>query len=253
MGRQGADAGSARPYARGVAQRRHHYERAFEAYLRLRRHPYIAVDEARKALLPPGAKLAVVDRAARSGVGEGEAAAAGVATALKSFDFVLYGPALNWLVDVKGRKASAAALAGFADGRASGGRRLECWVTREDIDSLRTWEGLFGAGFQAAFVFVYWCESQPPDGLFQEILEYQGRWYAIRAVTVEAYRSAARTRSPRWGTVDVRAADFERLSRPFDSAWPAGDVERAATGWNPGLVRLEPLEGDSGPTEAGGA
>ena len=55
-----------------------HYEAAFEDYLRKKGLPYIAVDEAKKALFA-GAKL-------------------------KSFDFVVYnkkGP--NLLVDVKGR------------------------------------------------------------------------------------------------------------------------------------------------------
>lgn len=35
-----------------MAQRRHHYEQAFEAFLREERIPYVAVNEARKALLP---------------------------------------------------------------------------------------------------------------------------------------------------------------------------------------------------------
>lgn len=35
-----------------MAQRRHHYEQAFEAYVRQERIPYVAVNEAKKALLP---------------------------------------------------------------------------------------------------------------------------------------------------------------------------------------------------------
>jgi hypothetical protein len=35
-----------------MAQRRHHYEQAYEAFLRDQRIPYVAVNEARKALLP---------------------------------------------------------------------------------------------------------------------------------------------------------------------------------------------------------
>ena len=37
----------------------------------------------------------------------------------------------------------------------------------EDVRSLTEWEKLFGDGFQAAFVFVYACDAQPPDALFQ--------------------------------------------------------------------------------------
>lgn len=37
-----------------MAQRRHHYEQAFEAFLRDQRIPYVAVNEAKKALVPRG-------------------------------------------------------------------------------------------------------------------------------------------------------------------------------------------------------
>jgi len=178
-----------------VAQRRHHYESAFEHYLRARRVPYVAVDEARKALLP-----------ARAGA---DAAAA----ALKSFDFVVYGAETNLLVDIKGRKIARAA------GRNPGWSRLQNWATREDVDSLRAWRGLFGPGFGAAFVFVYWCAEQPPDGLFQEVFAHRDRWYAVRAVTLPDYEANMTVRSERWGTVHLPAAAFERVSRPF---CPAG-------------------------------
>ena len=62
-----------------MADRNVHYEAAFEAFLRDKGIPYVAVDEAKKALFA-NAKL-------------------------KSFDFVVYsknGP--NLLVDVKGRQ-----------------------------------------------------------------------------------------------------------------------------------------------------
>ena len=40
-----------------MAQRRFHYEQAFEYYLRANRVPYVAVDEAKKSLLPEGETL----------------------------------------------------------------------------------------------------------------------------------------------------------------------------------------------------
>lgn len=192
-----------------MAQRRHHYERAFEWFLRSRRIPYVAVDEARKALLPDSASLRVET------IGNAKTDdAKPEASALKSFDFVIYGEAgANLLIDIKGRrvgssrstKGDAALLAG----------RLESWVTMDDVDSLRTWESLFGAGFQAAFIFVYWCDRQPPDALFQEIFEYRGVWYALRAVTLRAYAEHMKIRSPRWKTVDVPRGAFERITQPF--------------------------------------
>lgn len=190
--------------------RRHHYELAFESYLRAHRVPYVAVDEARKALLPEGARLAVGD----AGDAEGT-----TTRALKSFDFVMYpsaergdaAAAENLLIDVKGRKVSTRAQSR----RAGATGRLENWVTEEDVSSLTTWQALFGAGFRAAFAFVYWCDAQPPDGLFQHIIEHRGRWYAVRAILVDDYVVCMRPRSPRWRTVHLPTAEFERLSRPL--------------------------------------
>lgn len=194
-----------------MAQRRHHYEQAFEQYLRAERVPYVAVDEAKKALMPEGSPLTV--RAA---------ADPGRESSLKSFDFVLYGAsdsgrsgdgrASNLLVEVKGRRVASSARGAPGALRSP---RLESWVTLEDVRSLRTWAGLFGPEFLAAFVFLYWCEDQPPDALFQEVFEHRGRWYAVRAVTVERYAAAMKTRSPRWGTVHVPGPVFERISQPL--------------------------------------
>src|SRR4051794_25950318 len=100
-----------------------HYEAAFEDYLRKKGLPYIAVDEAKKALFA-GAKL-------------------------KSFDFVVYRPeGKNLLVDVKGRTLSTP------------NSTLPNWTTREDLDDLRQWQEIFGDGFSAMFLFIsHWPGS----------------------------------------------------------------------------------------------
>ena len=205
-----------------MAQRRHHYEQAFEAHLRAQRVPYVAVDEARKALLPEAGAMSISVPSLEGGVTQ---------SSLKSFDFVIYGkpggPAAHVLAEVKGRRVGKRPSGGrspehAANGRASvSARRLDSWTTLEDIESLRVWEQLFGPEFAAAFVFVYWCDDQPPDGLFQEVFEHRGRWYAIRAVRLEAYRKLMKPRSLSWGTVHLTAEDFERASQPF-----TGRVER---------------------------
>jgi hypothetical protein len=164
-------------------QRRHHYELAFEHHLRERRVPYVAVDEARKALLPAGTIWGA---------------------SLKSFDFVLYGEGLNLLAEVKGRRI--------------GGRGLDSWATQEDVDALTGWERLFGDGFAGALVFVYWCESQPPAPLFEEVFEFKGRWYAIRAALARDYAPIMKPRSVRWRTVHVPGPGFDRISRPLGAA-----------------------------------
>lgn len=185
-----------------MAQRRHHYELAFEHYLRDRRVPYVAVDEARKALLPDDA---AVER--RSGGAPGDPGS------LKSFDFVLYGRDANLLVEIKGRKIARRPRAPTRDRLlAPSPGRLESWVTEEDVDSLLTWESLFGDGFRAAFVFVYWCDELPKAALFEEVFEFRERWYALRAVPLAGYAALMKPRSQRWRTVHLSTADFDRIS-----------------------------------------
>ncbi len=196
-----------------MAQRRHHYERAFEAYLRARRIPYISVDEARKALLPDGSPLRatpILPPGAPS-------------LSLKSFDFVIYAqpgqrgrPGANLLVEVKGRRAPALRSA------SSGALRLESWVTEDDVAGLARWQALFGVEFDAAFVFLYWCDLQPPDALFDEVFEDRGRWYALRAIRLRDYAAHLRPRSARWRTVHLASEDFDRFSGPlWTSASPS--------------------------------
>lgn len=166
----------------GVANRRFHYDRAFEHYLRANAIPYIAVDEAKRALH---------HKSTPSG--------------LKSFDFVVYsedGP--NLLVDVKGRKHS---------GRT--GRSFQNWVTRDDVKCLRQWAGIFGEGFEPAFAFLFWCDAQPPDALFHEVFEFGSRWYAVLAVRLKDYTEHMRDRSAKWDTVSLPAAAFDDISVPL--------------------------------------
>lgn len=215
-----------------MGQGHHHGERAFESFLRARRTPYVSVNEARRSLLPL----------------RGECGP----TNLKSFDFVVYtatsAGGANLLVDVKCRRlptppkvpplrivgADGVTRPAWAPNRRPA--RLENWATMEDVRSLRAWEGLFGRGFKAAFVFVYWCDAtadsscaQPPDGLFDEVFLDAGRWYAVRGVLVDDYEPAMQLRSARWQTVDLPVARFERLSDGFGRTWLGGRSAAAAT------------------------
>ena len=151
-----------------MSRRRQHYETAFENYLRLHRVPFISVDEARRSVLPEGASLKFDD-------GSG-------ASTLKSFDIVIYDEPVNYLVDIKGRKIPL--KKGDGD-RPVPRSRLQTWVTEDDVKSLTRWETLFGDGFCSAFVFLYWCEAPPPDGLFTEVFDDHGRWYAPRVVLLD--------------------------------------------------------------------
>lgn len=188
-----------------MALRQHHYERAFESYLRDQHVPYIAVNEAKRALLPADAKFQVDD-------GSG-------AASIKNFDFVVYGSgqggglerAENLIVEIKGRRLPRIRLADGTPAKP----RLESWVTEDDVLALERWQSLFGVGYRSVFVFVYWCDDIPPDGLFTEVFEYQGRWYTVRVVTLDDYQAHMKPRSPKWKTVNLAKTDFESLWRGF--------------------------------------
>ena len=116
-----------------MAHRNIHYEAAFEDYLRCMGLPYVAVDEAKKAIF--------------------------AGAAIKSFDFLVYstnGP--NLLADVKGRK--------FPDTgggpRRGNTRAWENWITRDDVIGLGEWEKVFGPDFRATLIFAYWLQGRPP-------------------------------------------------------------------------------------------
>lgn len=163
-----------------MADRSVHYEAAFEAFLRHRGVPYVAVDEAKKALFY-NAKL-------------------------KSFDFVVYsknGP--NLLVDVKGRQAR--------NGR--GGASYQTWTTQQDVEDLLQWQQVFGEGFQAVLAFVYWIDPPltPEPGMF----EFRERWYLLMGIELNEYREHMRRRSVKWETVSLPIADFRSLARPIES------------------------------------
>lgn len=163
-----------------MADRSIHYEAAFEGFLRDRGIPYVAVDEAKKALFA-NAKL-------------------------KSFDFVVYsknGP--NLLVDIKGRT--------MRDGKKS--RNFETWTTQRDVEDLMQWQQVFGEGFQAIIAFVYWIDSPltPEQGMY----EFRDKWYWLFAVDLAEYRNHMRRRSVKWETVSLPIEHFRQLARPLES------------------------------------
>jgi hypothetical protein len=183
-----------------MADRSIHYEAAFEAYLRHRGIPYVAVDEAKRALFAD-AKL-------------------------KSFDFVVYskrGP--NLLVDIKGRQCKSRGGAGSRGGGAGSGRAsLQTWAAEQDIMDLSQWEQVFGDGFKAILIFMYWIDAPltPEPGMF----EHRDRWYLLMGVDLAEYRNAMRRRSSKWATVSLRSEDFRQLARPIES-WLSWDAWQA--------------------------
>ncbi|MBC7784991.1 MAG: HYExAFE family protein [Burkholderiales bacterium] len=163
-----------------MADRSVHYEAAFEGFLREKKIPYVAVDEAKKALFANAR--------------------------LKSFDFVVYSPnGANLLVDIKGRQAK----------RSSTRRGYESWTTERDVEDLIQWQGVFGDGFKAVLAFIYWIETPmlPEAGMYT----FRDRWYLLMGVDLIEYRDHMRRRSAKWQTVCLSAADFRQLARPLES------------------------------------
>ncbi len=165
-----------------MAIRGNHYDAAFEAYLRARKTPYVAVDEQRRALLEDAS--------------------------LKSMDFIVYSRhPKNLLVDVKGRR--------YPSGDAEHGHRFENWATAEDIPSLLTWERVFGEGFRAVLVFAYHVVSAPALRDFEELFQFRERTYAFFGVWVNDYQTAMQTRSASWQTVAVPSDSFREMRFPI--------------------------------------
>lgn len=194
-----------------MAQRRFHYEQAFEHFLRANRVPYVAVDEAKKALMPAAGRLHAKPTADEK--------------SLKSFDFVVYTPNRNLLVDVKGRMFGSTASA-----NPHSSRRFESWVTVDDVESLKHWQNLFGSDFEAVFVFAYCLRQQPPDALFEELFAFGERWYALREVRLAEYCKEMVNRSDKWQTVHIPGEAFSRISRPFSVKDLAGPAPAKACG-----------------------
>ncbi|MBI5725906.1 MAG: HYExAFE family protein [Planctomycetes bacterium] len=162
-----------------MADRSVHYEAAFEDYIRSRGLPYVAVDEAKKAIFG--------------------------AASIKSFDFLVYSSAgPNLLIDVKGRK-----FPGELSGRKRGAcRTWENWITRQDAEGLTEWEKVFGGDFQAVLVFAYWLQGRPGRSPFQDVHVFRRKHYAFAAVSLADYLKNVRPRSRKWETISMPSVEF---------------------------------------------
>ncbi len=156
-----------------------HYERAFENWLIDNRIQYIAIDEHKRAAFSH--------------------------CKVKSFDFLVY-PANGEIIiaEVKGRKFKGTSLA-----RLSG---FECWVTAEDVDGLVKWQRVFGAGYQAVFVFVYKIEKIDVDFDGRDVFDFDADRYIFFTVELNDYRSYMKRRSPKWQTVTLPADKFRQCA-----------------------------------------
>jgi hypothetical protein len=164
-----------------MAKRDNHYEAAFEAFLRCRQIPYVAVDEKKRALL-------------------GDAS-------LKSLDFIVSTPlGTSWLVDVKGRR--------FPTGEQK--QYWKNWSTRDDVRSLTAWERLFGRSFSGLFVFAYEVVGDRAPVSPDQLFEFGGRLYGFVGVRLADYAAQAHAISSAWDTLAMPTNRFRAVAAPVD-------------------------------------
>jgi hypothetical protein len=167
-----------------MALRTNHYDVAFEALLRQRKTPYVAVDEGRRTVLRNAT--------------------------LKSMDFIVYSTqSHNLLVDVKGRR--------FPSGPDGAGHLWENWATREDLEALAEWRETFGPGFRGLLVFAYHVVEPRWESRHLRCFRFRRKAYAFYGVWADEYEAAMCRRSPRWDTVSLPVAEFRRLRAPVES------------------------------------
>ncbi len=165
-----------------MANRDNHYEAAFEAFLRERQVPYVAVDETRRALMG--------------------------GDSLKSLDFIVSASGgSRWLVDVKGRL--------FPSGEQR--QYWKNWSTRDDLVSLAQWESLFGEGFSGLFVFAYCVVGDRAPLPEEALFVFRQQRYGFIAIRLSEYAQEARQISPKWDTVALPTHRFRHLARPLEN------------------------------------
>jgi hypothetical protein len=86
----------------------------------------------------------------------------------------------------------------------------------DDAAGLERWVERFGPGFLGLLVFIYdlGAEVELPADV-EDLWEFRGRRYLLRAIDIIDYRRHLRVRSPRWGTVHLPRNVFQTLVRPF--------------------------------------
>jgi hypothetical protein len=179
-----------------MTKRDNHYEAAFEAYLRARTIPYVAVDETRRSLTI----------SANSDV-DGESQ-----KSLKSLDFIVSPLPANgqrlgsWLVDVKGRR--------FPTG--SSKQYWKNWSTADELRSLAHWESLFAGQFQSLLVFAYNVVGDQAPLPAEQLFEFRGGLYGFLGIRLDHYAGWSKVLSPKWQTVTIPAKQFRALARPCD-------------------------------------
>ena len=170
--------------------RDNHYEAAFEAFLRARRLPYIAVDEARRSLVADGS--------------------------LKSLDFIVSPP-------------GQIVVAGRREGPPLSLRRRAPSVLEELVDARRPAQpGRLANVISATASARCWCSPTTSSASRsplprEQLFEFRGGHYGFLGVRLADYVPHARPLSDSWDTVAMPTGLFRRAARPLDD-WLGGSL-----------------------------
>jgi len=161
-----------------------HYERAFEHWLIDCQADYVRADEHKR-----------IGTARRS---------------VKNFDFLLYTRSGKRIIaEVKGRTFRGTSLVGL--------RGLECWVTRDDVDGLLTWQEVLGENHEAVFVFAYRLAHVDVDLDGRDAFCCGADRYVFLCIRVDDYAQAMKRRSLKWQTVTLPGEAFRIHARELGS------------------------------------
>jgi len=162
------------------------------------RLPYVAVNEAHRALLPPADIHPTTHRSPLTALATSD-------RTLKSVDFIVspIGAAQSWLVDIKGRQFPTA------------GRQFwRNWSTADELSGLASWEALFGPQFTGLLVFAYQVVGDRAPLAAEELFSFRGRLYGFVGARLDHYASLAQPLSAKWRTLSVSVPQFRALARP---------------------------------------
>jgi hypothetical protein len=156
-----------------------HYERAFESWLLDQRVEYTRADDHERIGPPP--------------------------YSVKNFDFLLRPrDGRPVIAEVKGRSFKGTNLTEMTG--------FECWVTRDDVESLELWRRILGPDHEAVFVFVYRILQVDVDFDGRDVFRVGGDRYLFYCVRLDDYRHHMKRRSPKWKTVTLPAARFRECA-----------------------------------------
>ncbi|MGH9922512.1 MAG: HYExAFE family protein [Nitrososphaerales archaeon] len=162
------------------------YENMFEALLREKQLPYIAINEAKRA---------VVNN-----------------KRIKSFDFIVSSKNGVFLIDIKGKQ--------FPYGK--GLRETdywENWIHDDDLDGLELWERIFRSNTaKGLLVFPYKIKFEKHINEFRCKFKFKNYWYGLVAVTPKEYRNNSKIRSSKGQVhaIYISRKLFPKVARPLD-------------------------------------